>query len=213
MSAAAANGGTRKAVSTQYVARAIRELTNAGYPQADAAGAVAAALRTGRAGLGRHHIAYSSAQGAYTITELAPPPEPGGQSLNALSEGSDAVLARLAVLLTTITAADAWLDSAASPEYRTNPLAQRWHRLTKVCAEAGEVWEAVETATGGNPRKARTRDEKILEELADTAMAALLGIQHETKDVAITWSIFLAAAAKVHGRMLAAQPVSEEDSQ
>jgi hypothetical protein len=41
-----------------------------------------------------------------------------------------------------ITAVNTWLDSEQHPDYKAQPLANTWRRVTKVCEESGEVWRA-----------------------------------------------------------------------
>lgn len=104
--------------------------------------------------------------------------------------------------LAAVTLIDAHLDSAASPEYLAQPLAQRWARVTKPCEEAGEVWKALSRWTGENVRKGVCcTEDDLLGELGDTVSAALAAIQHLTKDSAATWGVVSAALAKACGRI------------
>jgi hypothetical protein len=97
---------------------------------------------------------------------------------------------------------DAYLDSSASPEYRAQPLAQDWARVTKVCEEAGEVWQEQSRRTGENSRKGQCgSDEELIAELADTVSAGMCAIQHVTKDPARTWAIVAAALLKANSRI------------
>jgi hypothetical protein len=110
----------------------------------------------------------------------------------------------LETALAIVTDVDAYLDSAQAPEYREQPLAQDWARVTKVCEEAGEVWKEQSRRTGENYRKGRCgSDEELLGELADTASAALCAIQHVTKDSDRTWDVFAAALLKARSRVVA----------
>lgn len=104
-------------------------------------------------------------------------------------------------LLEVIRVVDDWLDSDVGLNYQNQPLAHHWARITKVSEEAGEVWKALSNWTGENPRRGvcGTWDE-LVEELADTACAAIFAIQHLTKDAGTTWSILGAAADKAHQR-------------
>lgn len=97
---------------------------------------------------------------------------------------------------------DAHLDANTSQPYRDQPLAGHWARVTKVCEEAGEVWRALSKLTGENPRKGvcGTEDE-LLGELADTAMAAICGIQHLTKDTERTQAVLAEAVNKAAERV------------
>jgi NTP pyrophosphatase (non-canonical NTP hydrolase) len=107
----------------------------------------------------------------------------------------------LAELLQAVEIVDAHIDSATSPQYREQPLALDWARVTKVCEEAGEVWRALSKMTGENPRKGvcGTEDE-LLGELGDTVSAGLCAIQHLTKDTEATWAVVSAALAKARHR-------------
>lgn len=82
-----------------------------------------------------------------------------------------------------VEAIDAWLDGFASQEYKDQPLAQDWARISKVAEELGEAIQAYIGYTGQNPRKGvvNSRDD-VLGELADVAMTAILAMQHFTKD-------------------------------
>lgn len=105
-------------------------------------------------------------------------------------------------MLKIIERVDTYLDSHGNPEYRKQPLAQHWSRVTKVCSEAGEVWEELSKVTGENARKGYCGStDALLSELGDTACAALLGMQHITKDAEQTWHYFLAALEKANGRI------------
>lgn len=90
-----------------------------------------------------------------------------------------------------IEAVDAWLDSGASPDYQSQPMAQDWARVAKIAEEAGEAIAELILSTGQNPRKPHdpAAAGRMLDELADAAWAAILGIQHFTKDVDVTNAI------------------------
>lgn len=105
-------------------------------------------------------------------------------------------------LLDAVETVDAFLDSHRSPDYLAQPLANDWARVTKVCEEAGEVWKALSKRTGENYRKGvcATEDE-LLGELGDCVSAAMLGIQHRTKDTAVTWAVVSAAFRKASQRV------------
>ena len=105
-------------------------------------------------------------------------------------------------LLEAVELVDAYLDSSASPDYRAQPLAQDWARVTKVCEEAGEVWKELSRLTGENVRKGKCGTEReLLAELADTASAAMCAIQHITKDTGTTWTVVSAALVKAWTRV------------
>lgn len=107
-------------------------------------------------------------------------------------------------ILDVIVLMDAHLDSAASPEYQAQPLAQDWARVTKPCEEAGEAWRAFSRLTGENPRKGKcgTMDE-VLGELGDTAASALMAVQHLVKDRQRVLEVLSAAMEKARARALA----------
>ena len=106
-------------------------------------------------------------------------------------------------ILAAVRVADRWLDEDAPEIYRTNPLANRWRRIAAGPASEGqESVDALNLATGGNPRKGVIGDdETIMGELGDTAVAALLAIQSITKDTDVTWAMFLAALSKILARV------------
>ena len=99
---------------------------------------------------------------------------------------------------------DAWLDAKVSQRYKDQPLAQDWARVTKVVEEAGEAIEELILWTGQNPRKqdpgfsAELTD--LLDELADTAATALLGMTHFTKDGPRTLAIFRSKLSTIYDR-------------
>lgn len=83
-----------------------------------------------------------------------------------------------------VAAVDTWLDGNVSDAYIDQPLAQHWARVAKAGEEAGEAVDALIAWTGQNPRKPQ-RDEaygELMDELADTALTAIYGMQHFTKD-------------------------------
>lgn len=110
----------------------------------------------------------------------------------------DEVLAQLAEC-------DLWLDGGVAPRYLDQPLAQDLARVLKIGEELGEAIEALIALTGQNPRKpirAQAKDE-LLGELADTAITAILAIQHFTKDADETAAVVLGKFAYVYDRMRA----------
>jgi NTP pyrophosphatase (non-canonical NTP hydrolase) len=106
-------------------------------------------------------------------------------------------------ILSKITDIDDWLDSGVSDRYQREPLAQDWARVAKVNEEAGEAIEAMIAWTGQNPRKPQ-RDEargELLDELADVALTAILGMQHFVKDADATMWIVWKRLFRLHDRM------------
>jgi NTP pyrophosphatase (non-canonical NTP hydrolase) len=84
-----------------------------------------------------------------------------------------------------IVGIDNWLDNSVSADYHNQPLAQDWARVGKVIEELGEVIRALIGYTGQNPRKGTTHSkQEMLDELADTAITAILAMEHFTKNPA-----------------------------
>ena len=103
-----------------------------------------------------------------------------------------------------IERADAWLDGEVGADYKDQPLAQDWARAFKVVEEIGEAMGAMIIATRQNPRKqdwlsADARQDQLTE-MADAAVACLLGIQHFTKDLGQTEEFLAGALVKVNNR-------------
>jgi len=106
-------------------------------------------------------------------------------------------------MLRSIELADAHLDDAGPQWAKDCPQANMYRRIGKAQLEAAEAMEELSLLTGENPRKAQdpaARD-RMLAELGDTAVAALLGIQSATKDVFATWAVFTAALDKAVSRV------------
>ena len=101
-----------------------------------------------------------------------------------------------------VTDVDFILDGLVSPQYKLQPLAQDWARVAKVQEECGEAIAELILATGQNPRKPQSDSERslayerLLLELADTAMTAVYAIQHFTKDSDLTTHILMKAQTK-----------------
>lgn len=138
-----------------------------------------------------------------------------------------------------IRAIDAWLDQAVAGTYIDQPMAQDWARLSKIAEELSEALEELPEdasvqdmrrvsdiakvlgkaiqdhigATGQNPRKGTDLDgyEKMLDELADTALTAILAIQHFTKDQQRSRDIIRGRLTRTWNRMLDSQR-REDDS-
>jgi hypothetical protein len=189
-------------------ADAVKELRRRGYTGTMADLAIFQAGQNGAYNLHRHRVVLLG-DGSYQITPRPWADDPGAQVLSPAPDGLKApASASLDEILDTIETVDAHLDSSANPEYRAQPLAQDWARITKVCEEAGEVWKAHSRLTGENPRKRQdpATTEDLLGELGDTASAALCAIQHVTKDTNATWRIFTEALAKARSRVPAGSP-------
>lgn len=108
-----------------------------------------------------------------------------------------------------IEEADLWLDSACSPDYQAQPLAQDWARVGKVIEELGEAITELIAYTGQNPRKGTdlAAREKMLGELADVTVTGTLAIQHFTKSLELTDGYLNASWAKLASRI----PTGAED--
>lgn len=98
---------------------------------------------------------------------------------------------------------DLLLDSGASYQYQTQPLAQDWARVAKIQEEAGEAIAELISLTGQNPRKGIDPQarQRLLQELADTALTGIYAIQHFTKDIWETERIIRAAQDKHINRL------------
>lgn len=82
---------------------------------------------------------------------------------------------------------DQWLDDGVAGHYPA--MAQDWARVAKIAEETGEAVSELIAATGQNPRKGEPDPdarERLLVELADVALTAILAIQHFTKDTDTT---------------------------
>jgi hypothetical protein len=98
---------------------------------------------------------------------------------------------------------DQWLDEGVAAHYP--PLAQDWARVGKIAEEHGEAIAELIAWTGQNPRKGApdtSARDRLLVELADVALTAILAIQHFTKDTAQTCRVVTDRAARLHSRIL-----------
>lgn len=108
-------------------------------------------------------------------------------------------------ILRMIAEVDAWLDEGVSERYQREPLGQDWARVAKVAEEAGEAVQAMIAWTGQNPRKPQREEarDELLTELADTALTAILGMQHFVKDADATMWLVWSRLFFLHERMKA----------
>jgi hypothetical protein len=181
---------------------AITSLCQRGYSGSVASSALilAEAASDGTCLLAKHMI--QVAGGEY---DIAPVPWEGDGNLPAINISP--VDADLAWLRKVIEIVDAHLDAAAPEVFRlgtpASQIASMHRRVGKAAAEAHEAMEELSLLTGENPRKGEHPEarDRMLAELGDTAMAALLGIQSQVKDTGLTWVIFIEAAAKAYGRV------------
>lgn len=98
---------------------------------------------------------------------------------------------------------DEWLDADVAARYGDEPLAQDWARIAKTIEELGEAIGELILSTGQNPRKGTDpkAHERMLQEMADVALTAVLGIQHFTKDADRTRSIIETRMTRIWNRM------------
>jgi NTP pyrophosphatase (non-canonical NTP hydrolase) len=96
---------------------------------------------------------------------------------------------------------DAWLDNGVGPLYQEQPLAQDWARISKIAEELGEAIQAFIGVTGQNPRKGIDHiQEEVMNELADTAITAILAMQHFEKDTYRVRDLLRAKINKIENR-------------
>lgn len=99
---------------------------------------------------------------------------------------------------------DKWLDDNVNPNY--TELAQHWARVTKTSEEIGETISELIAWTGQNLRKNNQYDPeafvRMLDEMADVAITAILGIQHFTKERHNTMNIVSSRLKRLHQRIL-----------
>lgn len=118
----------------------------------------------------------------------------------------------VAEICAAIAIVDQHLDDAAPEVYQgdhpASRIANMQRRIGKAQLEAAEAMEELSLLTGENPRKGAHPEarERMLDELGDTAAAALLGIQSQVKDTEVTWAIFVAALAKGLARVPRERP-------
>lgn len=99
---------------------------------------------------------------------------------------------------------DYQLDRQVAQKYKDQPLAQDWARICKIVEETGEAINELILFTGQNPRKGKDKEafERLLYELADTALTPVYALQHFTKDIALTRYIMDKAQQKHLSRLL-----------
>jgi len=101
---------------------------------------------------------------------------------------------------------DNWLDTDVSQEYKDQPLAQDWARISKGIEELGEAVSAQIGVTGQNPRKGiYATPEQRLEELADDALTAILAMQHFAKNTYDVRQVLIEKQRKLYLRMMEAR--------
>jgi len=95
------------------------------------------------------------------------------------------------------------LTGQVAASYQAQPMAQDWARVAKIGEEMGEAIQELSLLTGQNPRKPIDSNayDRLLMELADTAMTGVYAIQHFTKDIEQTQAIMAAAQEKHYKRL------------
>lgn len=108
----------------------------------------------------------------------------------------------LMIMPQVVKKVDDWLDEQVAQQYKDQPLAQDWARVAKLSEEVGEAISELILMTGQNPRKGEHPEARarLLGELADVAMAAILAIQHFTKDLPTTQAVLIASQKKAFAR-------------
>jgi hypothetical protein len=106
-------------------------------------------------------------------------------------------------MIEAIKEIDDWLDNGASSEYKEQPLAQDWARISKLAEEVGEAISEFILATGQNPRKGKDllAEERMLLEMADVVWGGVLCIQHFTKNWWRTEDILRGKLEALHARV------------
>ena len=112
----------------------------------------------------------------------------------------------LGAMLAELATVDQWLDNAVSQEYKDQPLAQDWARVSKVIEELGEAINELILMTGQNPRKERTDGiHPLLGELSDVAITAILAMLHFTKSPEVVGGILMDKTQMIVRRMIEAK--------
>lgn len=72
-----------------------------------------------------------------------------------------------------------YLDREVASDFKEQPLAQDWARISKVAEELGEAIAAFIGMTGQNPRKGVTHTQvDLASELCDVALTAIYAMEH-----------------------------------
>lgn len=174
-------------------------LLTRGYSASQADLAMTRALTRGRWDLSRHIVSHDGE--GYRVTPL-PWDGDGMNGAAPAQQIAGHAPEELDWLLHAVGTVDRWLDAEVAGAYKDQPLAQDWARVCKGAEEQGESVAELILATGQNPRKGTDPDarDRLLAELADTAVTAIFAIQHFTKDPARTWAVVTKAVAKAYDR-------------
>jgi hypothetical protein len=99
-----------------------------------------------------------------------------------------------------LVAVSRWVDTSPANAAR-DPEALTWVRCAKVGEEAGEVVDALNRATGANPRKGATGSyAEVSKELLDVAFTALAAYEHLNGHHGASMAAFFSHVAAVHTR-------------
>jgi len=99
-----------------------------------------------------------------------------------------------------LVAVSQWVDTAPANAAR-DPEALTWVRCAKVAEECGEVVDALNRATGANPRKGATDSyAEVSKELLDVALTALAAYEHLDGHRGHSLAAFFAHVQMVHKR-------------
>lgn len=91
-----------------------------------------------------------------------------------------------------------WIDAANAHRH---PETNLWSRVAKAAEEGGEAMDALRGYLGENPRKGVTKSlYDVIDELLDTAVAALGAVEHINDHSGIALSLLVAKIHKVHER-------------
>ncbi len=93
-----------------------------------------------------------------------------------------------------------WIDAHNAHRH---PLVSLWSRVTKASEEAGEAQDELRLWLGENPRKPKTEtDRAVVEELLDTAVAALGAVEHLRGNNGVALSMLFYKIDQVHERAM-----------
>lgn len=109
----------------------------------------------------------------------------------------------LGLILNDLAQVDEWLDQYVSDQYKAQPMAQDWARISKIGEELVEVIEAWILHTGQNPRKGEGENmDAVMKELTDVAYTAMLAMLHFTKDPVYVGKLLIDAKARLYDCMV-----------
>jgi hypothetical protein len=99
---------------------------------------------------------------------------------------------------TKLSRISAWIDRANAHRH---PETNLWSRVSKAAEEGGEAMDALRGFLGENPRKGQCNTmTDVVEELLDTAVAALGAVEHLTGNNGISMAMLAAHVEKMYHR-------------